>query len=120
MKVDSIWITKCTFKIIKFVGGLSLWFIFIFWGFEATQKILSKPISSNVAFIKGDDNKGHFQLPAITICDDNVGDFVFDRLKKVGKCQLPDWRNNGLDEMIKRCVDWGADSSTTSTTTGTP
>ena len=111
-------ILTCGFKFLKFTGTFVLLFIFTFWGFEAVQKFMSKPISSNVAFKFGDDNKGNFTLPAVTICIDNYKDFVRYRINSVGKCEYLASHGSFYD-LLAKCLTLGSPDDPTTTTSAT-
>ncbi len=88
--------------------------------FKALAKFSSNPISSSVNFWNGDDNKGNFEFPAITICLSRFsyltrGDDIWDN-----KC-----RSDPLtfDNALAYCTDptkHGEVREATTTTTATP
>ena len=111
-------ILKCSFNFLKLIGTTVLLSIFAYWGFEATQKFISKPVSSSVAFTNGDDNKGNFNLPAITICLHNYEDFMKYRVNKAGKCGSLT-SHTIYFELLKKCQKVPQKDKTTSTTSTT-
>ena len=105
---------NCTLKLFKLLGSIVLWFVFLFWGFEATEKFLSRPISSSIRFITGDDNKGGYNLPAITICIQNYQDFAVERLRQANKCEfLLQDDPKSFEDVIENCMDWSDGQKTT-------
>ena len=66
------------FKCCKYIGTIICWFVFAFWGTQALQKFNSKPVSSSISFINGDDKNGNLQFPALTICIDTL-QFHFEK-----------------------------------------
>ena len=112
-------LSRCGLRLLRFVGNLSLWCVFIFWGFEAIEKFVSRPTSSSVAFTYGDDNRGRFRMPTITICLKKYETLIYYRLKAAGKCfgsngYVYDF-NNVFHEYVSACLE--STQSTTSTTT---
>ena len=79
-------LTKHVFKLLRFIGNVALWSIFLFWGFESMEKFMSSPTSSSVSFINGDDNNGNFAMPAVTICLRSHRDWMKFKTRQVEKC----------------------------------
>ena len=77
---------KCVFKLLRLIGNIALWSVFLFWGLEAIEKFMSRPTSSSVAFTNGDDDDGNFAMPAVTICLNEHRDWMKFITRQVDKC----------------------------------
>ena len=111
-------IARHALKLGKFLGSLAGWFVFFFWGFQALQKFLSRPVSSSISVTNGDDGLSNLIFPAITICPRNfrihLESILFYTEDK--RCSLP---YATFYEFLSQCTSSGTSSKTTTTTTTT-
>ena len=111
---------KRALKLAKILGTLVCWIVFAFWGIQALQKFLSRPISSSISVINGDDGLSNLIYPAITICTDNVHNHFHKILYygDVQRCESNQYVT--YNEFLSGClVGYVNEFTTTSSTTTT-
>ena len=111
---------KRALKLAKILGTLVCWIVFAFWGIQALQKFLSRPISSSISVINGDDGLSNLIYPAITICTDNVHNHFHKILYygDVQRCESNQYVT--YDRFLSGClVGYVNEFTTTSSTTTT-
>ena len=107
-------------KLGKFLGSLACWFVFFFWGFQALQKFLSRPVSSSITVINGDDGLSNLIFPAITICAENLKYHLIAILRRENDKRCLSTRCSfGYSDCLSACIEFGSRSKTTTTTTTT-
>ena len=114
-------LTRCGFKLMRFAGNIVLWTTFLFWGFQAVEKLMVKPTSSNVAFTNGDDDDGNFAMPAVTLCFQQY-EYIWEyKVQQVNKCYGSDGSIDVIGAhfhaYLRVCLDSKVYSSSTSSTT---
>ena len=111
---------KRALKLAKILGTLVCWIVFAFWGIQALQKFLSRPISSSISVINGDDGLSNLIYPAITICTDNVHNH-FHKILYYGDVQRCDSASyTSYNKFLSGClVGYVNEVTTTSSTTTT-
>ena len=113
-------ITKCGFRLLRLVGTIVLWTVFLIWAFGSLEKFMSRPTSSNVAFTNGDDDKGNFEMPSITICFSEFRHLYKHRLKEANMCASKGYMAefNLFHEYLTACLVSEKYLTTTTTTEG--
>ena len=51
--------------------GAFLLAVFIFWSYNAFEKFIDQPVSTQIEFKFGDDGLGNISFPVITFCNNN-------------------------------------------------
>ena len=121
MKVCSDF-AKRVLKLAKILGTLVCCIVFVFWGLQAIQKFLSRPISSSISVINGDDGLSKLIFPAITICTENLQVHLNAILYfgDVKRCVYHAYNYHDY-YYLAQCIssEYGSEFTTTSTTTTT-
>ena len=114
-------------QLTKVLSTLGCWFVFFYWGFQAFQKFLARPVSSSISVTNGDDGLSNLIFPALTICTGNF--FHLENVLKPNKTKKSPYCKtncNGLgiyyQDYLKCCTTFGKvrpKPSTTTTTTST-
>ena len=113
---------KRVLKLAKILGTLVCCIVFVFWGLQAIQKFLSRPISSSISVINGDDGLSNLIFPAITICTENLQVHLNAILYfgDVKRCVYHAYNYHDY-YYLAQCIssEYGSEFTTTSTTTTT-
>ena len=110
----------------KVLASLGCWFVFFYWGFQAFQKFLARPVSSSISVKNGDDGLSNLIFPALTICTENFYVHLATLMNPnktqtspyCGTQQHP-YVSYDFGKSLKNCVSFGKVRPTTSTTTTT-
>jgi hypothetical protein len=103
-------------KSLRVIAELAFFLIFMYWSIEAFNKFDSDPISSNINFRYGDDNKGNIQFPAISICLDRFSRLTGPGSPVYNKCSNP---AKSFVNVLLFCTDLSVLSEETTTTSTT-
>ena len=111
---------SCALRSGRLIGSLVCWVVFSFWGFQALQKFLSRPVSSSITVINGDDGLSNLIFPAITICAENLKYHLIAILRRENDKRCLSTRCSfGYSDCLSACIEFGSRSKTTTTTTTT-
>ena len=110
----------------KVLASFGCWFVFFYWGFQAFQKFLARPVSSSISVKNGDDGLSNLIFPALTICPENFHVHLAtlmnpNKTQYSPFCGTQEYPYGSYDfgKSLKKCVSFGKVRPTTSTTTTT-
>ena len=116
MKLSTQPLLKRIFVITKVLGTLVCWSVFFFWAFQALEKFISRPVSTSISVLNGDDGMGNLVYPAITICVSNLDDHL-DQVLFYGDVKHCSFPGHNYYQYLAVCTSMANDGLNPSTST---